>query len=331
MKVFKYILNQVPFEPKYDDIKEQIDITQYLDKKEFGIRKVLSFRFLKSLSLILLVLCVCILFVNVIRISSDKSNDEINIANDEVSDLNVLNKLIDTSFENNTYPYWNLETKILSTLYGDLMLYNLTPVENSVKYIAGYSKFHGDQSELKWINYYDVNYIKKEDDGLLLTYLFAVFKGEMVPMCSSDLNSKIDVKYYYQYHNFDKINEFELAKEYIVWTNSQSTTRFNKIKEHYDVTFFPVICNLANDVESLYKITEVGGKKYIELELGYINKYTESYIDFTRSEFGQFYDEISKIILKDEKFIEDFDGNKRYYGKIEVSNIVSIIVERSNG
>ena len=35
MKVSKYILNQVPFEPKYEEIKNQIDVSQYTRKKVY--------------------------------------------------------------------------------------------------------------------------------------------------------------------------------------------------------------------------------------------------------------------------------------------------------
>ena len=42
MKVSEYILNQVSFEPKYDDIKGKVDVSQYVEKKIFVKRKKLN-------------------------------------------------------------------------------------------------------------------------------------------------------------------------------------------------------------------------------------------------------------------------------------------------
>lgn len=69
MKDSKYILSKVPFEPKYDVIKEQVDVNQYVDKKVAVKIKTLSIK-----QAMILTLSILILFVGVFLFLDNKFN-----------------------------------------------------------------------------------------------------------------------------------------------------------------------------------------------------------------------------------------------------------------
>ena len=77
MKTSEYILSQVPFEPKYDEIKDQIDVNQYVEKKVTVKIRTLNIKQKMAIALTVLILFVGIFFVIDNKINVGKLSDSI--------------------------------------------------------------------------------------------------------------------------------------------------------------------------------------------------------------------------------------------------------------
>ena len=93
MSVSKYILNQVPFEPKYEEIKDQIDVSQYVENKVSVKIKTFNKKLTITVALSILIFVVGLFFVVDNKFNIGKLSDSIENPNIKTtklhSDVNV--------------------------------------------------------------------------------------------------------------------------------------------------------------------------------------------------------------------------------------------------
>ena len=92
MKTSEYILSQVPFEPKYDEIKDQIDVNQYVEKKV-----TVKIRTLNIIQKMAIALTVLILFVGIFFVIDNKIN--VGKLSDSIGNPNIRTKNIHSDVE----------------------------------------------------------------------------------------------------------------------------------------------------------------------------------------------------------------------------------------
>lgn len=85
MIVSQHILSKVPFEPKYDEIKQKINISQYLEKKVSIEKKKFNIKLVDSLALSILIICIGIFVFN------NNLSDTVKLS-DTIGDLNITTK-----------------------------------------------------------------------------------------------------------------------------------------------------------------------------------------------------------------------------------------------
>lgn len=76
-KVSDYILNEVPFKPNYDAIKDKIDVNQYIEKREIIKKRTINIKLVTSVVLSILILCVGFFFLIDYKFNLGKLSDTI--------------------------------------------------------------------------------------------------------------------------------------------------------------------------------------------------------------------------------------------------------------
>lgn len=275
--------------------------------------------------LIRVFLIFCILILSNILIGCNEHTEE------DFIEINKIGEVLSGAINNDNYPTdSSLERKITETIDGKLSLYKFVVDVNNIKYLAGYYKeaaewFEVSSSDVKWIQYNDINEVKTEFDSLELIFLYAVLDGKFKYDYLNDSSIDLDVKYFYKCRQLDSIKEVNLYDECAIWADS--TKEIEELKNYYNTDYYPIFvgerfCGL----EKLYEIVNVSNKEYIKFEIGLQRIKDEVYIDYTIDDFGTFYNQLNNILIKEEDF-EEVENYKNYYGEFLIKDLINLILE----
>ena len=269
------------------------------------------------------VLCMCLILMMCVMGCGERSKKEL-------SEIKIIkdNIILSNNNEDSVPIHWDIESKILACKYGEVVMYNFKPNLETAKYIAGYYKNRRETyiniNDMEWYEYTKIGDIERKEDLFLISVFFVV-DGVINKNFLSNEELNLNVKYFYEIDNIDKFQEIEIFDNNVIWAYSDT---LEKTKEIYGVDYYPITCNdYEKALEILHPIIEKSGKYYIKIPLGAMDIDTERYIDYTITEFGEFYSYLSDKVEKIEDYYEDDGRYIRYFGLLEIEEIRKIIIE----